>query len=545
MVCVVIALAVVSYYSHAVFDRELVPETEQKAATVGASVRALLLKATGYGIDFAQLYGVEQTFADVFEENPEFAYMAVTNTEGNVLYARGTEPIGARTHFRSPVVLQIAHETSNDLSKAGRVGMQYIVSMPINDRGRPMGILHVGIDAAFVDHVLLEVLLDVVVVLVVSLFFTLELLNFMAGARLASGLGEFARQVDRMHSGDFTAHARLRANDEIGRLLRRIDSAIDHLNVRYEFLVGELQDKLRSASGARRDALRPAQQALEQLGKRMRFGSAPEAVETDEMNLNRIRAPLFAFILAEELTRSYLPSYVNQLLVAIPGFSPQVVIGLPIMLFMLIVALGQPYLGSWSERVGRRKAMLVGAMIATVGFAGTALAYNLYDLLLRRSLCALGYAMVFVAAQGYVLDRTGQQNRAQGFALFIGAIMVATVCGPSIGGILADNIGFRLSFGVSALMSLLSILAITRLPTEEIKIAASKPVRGPRIREIMALIVNRRFLTLTGLAAMPAKIILTGVCFYLVPLYIVSIGNTSSMAGRMPMVYPVTNGLNR
>ena len=67
--------------------------------------------------------------------------------------------------------------------------------------------------------------------------------------------------------------------------------------------------------------------------------------------------------LAEELTRSYLPSYVNQLLVAVPGISPQVVIGLPIMLFMLIVALGQPYLGSWSERVGRRKAMLVGAGI--------------------------------------------------------------------------------------------------------------------------------------------------------------------------------------
>ena len=85
------------------------------------------------------------------------------------------------------------------------------------------------------------------------------------------------------------------------------------------------------------------------------------------MNLNRIRAPLFAFILAEELTRSYLPTYVNQLLVAIPGISPQVVIGLPIMLFMLIVALGQPYLGSWSERIGRRRAMLIGASIATVG----------------------------------------------------------------------------------------------------------------------------------------------------------------------------------
>ena len=539
MVCVVVALAVVSYFSHRVFDRELVPETEQKAATVGASVRALVLKATGYGIDFAQLYGVEQTFAEVFEENPEFAYMAITNTDGNVLFARGTEPIGARTHFRNPVVLQIAHETTDIFWKASRVGQQYIVSMPINNEGKPLGVLHVGIDAAFVDHVLLEVLLDVVVVLVVSLFFTLELLNFMAGARLASGLGEFARQVDRMKSGDFTATARIRANDEIGRLLRRIDSAIDHLNVRYEFLVGELQDKMRSATGARREELKPAQQALEQLGKRLRFGSAPEAPDGDEMNLNRIRAPLFAFILAEELTRSYLPTYVNQLLVAIPGISPQVVIGLPIMLFMLIVALGQPYLGSWSERVGRRKAMLVGAVVATVGFTGTALAYNLYDLILWRSLCALGYAMVFVAAQGYVLDRTGQQNRAQGFALFIGAIMVATVCGPSIGGILADNIGFRASFGVSALMALISILAIVRLPTTDAVVPAGKPARGPRMREIMALIVNRRFMTLTGLAAMPAKIILTGVCFYLVPLYIVSIGNTSSMAGRMLMVYAV------
>jgi MFS family permease len=147
--------------------------------------------------------------------------------------------------------------------------------------------------------------------------------------------------------------------------------------------------------------------------------------------------------------------------------------------------------------------------------------------------------MVFVAAQGYVLDRTGHANRAQGFALFIGAIMVATVCGPSIGGILADNIGFRASFFVSALMSLASILAIVRLPTTEAIAASAKPTRGPRMREIMALIVNRRFMTLTGLAAMPAKVILTGVCFYLVPLYIVSNGNTSAMAGRMLMVYAV------
>ena len=538
MACVVVALAAVSYFSHRVFERELVPETEKKAATVGASIRSLVLRATENGVPIAVLYGAEQTFEETFADNPEFAFAALTDARGKVLAQRGTPPPGVEEFVRDPKVLA-ALDDPDSARATPRLGSQYLVSVPIVAASGPVGMLHIGIDSAFVRRVLLEVMLDVIVVLVVSLFFTLELLNFMAGARLAAGLGEFSQQVERMRSGDFTAIARIRANDEIGRLLRRIDAAIDHLNVRYEFLMGELHDKLRLADSARRAGLRPATEALESLRRRFKFGTIDTPPAGDEMNLNRIRAPLFAFILAEELTRSYLPSYVNELLVPIPWLSPQVVIGLPIMVFMLIVALGQPYLGGWSERVGRRQAMLVGAVLATIGFGATALAHNLYDLLAWRSLCALGYAMVFVAAQGYVLDRTGRANRAQGFALFIGAIMVATVCGPSIGGILADNIGYRLSFAISAVMSFISILAIYRLPAKEPKEMSMRASRAPRLREVIALVTNRRFMTLTGLAAVPAKIILTGVCFYLLPLYIVSIGNNQAMAGRLLMVYAV------
>lgn len=538
MASVVVALAAVSFYSHRVFERELVPETEKKALTVGASTRALVLKATSYGIDFAQLHGVEQTFDEVFSENPEFASIAITDATGRVLYARGKEPQSVREYFSRPAVLG-ALSRPDKARDVVKIGAQYIVSLPIASPAKPLGMLHIGIDSAFVDRVLLEVLLDVVVVLVVSLFFTLELLNFMAGARLASGLGEFTRQVERLKAGDFTPSGRVRVNDEIGRLLRWIDTAIDHINVRYDQIAGELRQKLAESTSETRERLRPAAVAMEAIRASRQFGTGEVKPKTEETDLNRIRAPLFAFILAEELTRSYLPSYVNQLLVPIPGLSPQVVIGLPIMLFMLIVALGQPYLGGWSERMGRRRAMLIGAILATVGFVGTSIAYNLYDLLGWRSLCALGYGMVFVAAQGYVLDRTDRENRAQGFALFIGAIMVATVCGPSIGGILADNIGFRPSFAVSAGMAFLSILAIARLPKEEARPSDAAPTRAPKLSEFWALLTNRRFMALTGLAAMPAKILLTGVCFYLVPLYIVSIGNTQAMAGRMLMVYAI------
>lgn len=182
MVCVVVALAVVSYFSHRVFDRELVPEVEQKAATVSVSVRALVLKATSYGVQFDKLYGVEQTFGEVFDENPEFNYAALTDLDGQLLFHRGKEPERAREYFRRPAVLAVGLDPTATW-KAARVGTQYFVSMPIAS-DKPLGMLHIGIDSKFVDNVLLEVMLDVVVVLVVSLFFTLELLNFMRPARV-------------------------------------------------------------------------------------------------------------------------------------------------------------------------------------------------------------------------------------------------------------------------------------------------------------------------------------------------------------------------
>ena len=540
MACVVLSLVAVSYFSHRVFERTLVPEVEKKATTVGASVRSLVLKATGYGLTLDSLYGVEQTFDKVVNENPEFDYAALTDTQGKILFQRGEAPAAPmKSYLASQRVLSLVDEPSRPLEST-RVGPLYMVPLPIlSADNKALGILHIGIDSKFVNRVLLEGLLDIVVVLVVSLFFTLELLNFMAGVRLAAGLGEFHHTVERLRAGDFTVVKHVRANDEIGRLLARVDTAIEQLNARYRAMSEELREKVLLANEVVGERLRPASEAMDAVRKRFRFGTVNTPTVADETNLSRIRAPLFAFIIAEELTRSYLPGYVGELIVPVAGLSPQVVIGLPIMLFMLIVALGQPYLGGWSERVGRRTAMLAGAMVATAGFGLCALAYNLYDFLLWRSLCALGYAMVFVAAQGYVLDRSDASNRAQGFALFIGAIMVATVCGPSIGGILADNIGYRASFAVSAVMAFISILTIWRLPREEARDPSRRGSRAPTLREIGALITNARFMTLTGLAAMPAKIILTGMCFYLIPLYIVSIGDTQAMAGRLLMVYAV------
>jgi MFS family permease len=136
-----------------------------------------------------------------------------------------------------------------------------------------------------------------------------------------------------------------------------------------------------------------------------------------------------------------------------------------------------------------------------------------------------------------VLEHATPSKRAKSFALFVGAIMVASICGPSIGGILADNVGERATLVVAALLAAGSLLAIQRLPAHFGTHHATNKV--PSLKEIFSLLGNSRFMTVTGLAAMPAKILLTGLCFYLVPLYVVSIAGTQAMAGRILMTYAV------
>jgi predicted MFS family arabinose efflux permease len=538
MLVVLAALAATAYLSHQAFERALVPEMAKKVASGGGSARSLLLKAMSLQIGLREMYGVEQTFDELKASIPEISYVAVTDIQGVILYQRFNAPAGASEYFRQPAVLAglLTPDSSPD---AVRVDNQYLVSMPIVASQQPIGLMHIGVSVDFVNKIVLEMLYDILVVLVVALFFTLELLNFLAGGKLEAALKSLGDTIERGAMGDFTTARRPVRELAFNNVLKLLENVRARVNSAYAALVHDIDAGRRGPAHERPPGLTAAHDGLQVLTSRYRFGVADESERPDEGLLAKVRAPLFIFILAEEMTRPFLPGYVKSLLVPIPWLSPEIVIGLPIMLFMLIVALGQPYLGAYCERVGNRHAMMVGAGIAAFGYVATALAGTVLDLLVWRSLCALGYAMVFVAAQAHVLEHASTSNRARSFALFVGAIMVATVCGPSIGGILADNIGERLTFGISALLALGSMAAMQLLPGPTQSDAERAASRAPTLREIGTLLVNKRFMTVTGLAAMPAKILLTGVCFYLVPLYIVSIGGSQSMVGRMLMTYAV------
>ena len=247
-----------------------------------------------------------------------------------------------------------------------------------------------------------------------------------------------------------------------------------------------------------------------------------------------IRLPLFLFVAAEEMSRSFLPLYARELYAPVQGLAPEIAVGLPIAAFMAVVALGQPAAGTWSERLGRRASFLIGACVAALGLLGSSLGETLWHLLAARVATGLGYGLVFVACQGHVVEQAPPERRAQAMSVFVGAIMAAAICGPAIGGVLADRLGFRPTLALSAALAVLSAVFVLRGLGETRKAVRTA---APRLRDAASALKNARFLALSLAAAVPAKIILTGFVFYLAPLRLAALGASPAMTGRALMLY--------
>jgi predicted MFS family arabinose efflux permease len=534
LVGLVLSLVGISVISLNEFENRLVPEMEKKAVTVGRSVSGLVQYVRGLGIGVQQLTGMETLFATIQHNNPELGSIALTDAKGKLLFARGDVP--------PPSYLASAERLTQlrnaalppeqpQAAPATLVGNQYMVSLPVMSADGPIAMLHIGIAQSHIQNALREILLDIIVVLVVSMFLTIEIVQFMAGVTVLGRIkgilhdinsgakGVFPRAEDRVRGGgkDELSHIQ----QLLGKIFSRVNDRFSELSVRAGLVANSSAAKLH--------------EALKRLNYRFTFGQPdPEAKAGDRVPL--IRAPLFLFILAEELTRAFIPLYAKQLYEPIPFLPPSIVIALPVIVFMMLFAALQPGFGSWSERLGRRRSMLIGGVLTTIGIFGSVFAVSIYDLLAWRCFTAIGYTLVFIAAQGFVLDNTSLETRGWGIAIFINAIMVAGVCGPSIGGIISDRVGLRATFALSGIVAALSLLVIyLRMPDEKPQATAQKL----KWNHVKTVLTNRRLMLLMLACSMPAKLILSAFCFYLLPVYLNQSGASQATIGRLMMIYAI------
>ena len=520
---------VVAWFAVTGFEKALEPQLGQKAGVVGRAIaNQLEFVVDDLGIPPHELVGVDPFLDKILDANEDVEYLLMLAPSSEVQFARGLEPESLERVLAA--LPGVDGETGARTEVAGFIDSVF----PIEADGEVATVLHVGVSGEYVRNRLSELLYEAVTVIVVSLLVTLEFLMFLVSVRVSGPLERIETMLTDGSRGIFGNHLAMRARDEIGDLVAALNRALRGLRQRYE----DFQFDVREIKDAQIDKgiVGRIQAACQPVEDRYRFTGGSELRPRNAM---QIRVPLFLFMFAEELPRSFLPLFIARHSPTDAIISEELLFGLPITLFMLAGMVVVPLGGTLADRFGARRVFLAGILPATVGYVGTFLAQGYYDLVGWRILSGVGYGLIFIAAQAWVADNTDVRNRAQGMSVFVGGVFAATICGPSIGGIFADRIGFEATFLISAGLAFISgLLVYAMLDASARTRTTHRAVFGGQ--EWRALLSDSRLFAVTVFAAIPGKLILAGFLFYLVPLYLSELGNRQSIIGWMIMLYGVS-----
>lgn len=541
---ILVSLAGISAHALLAFERGLIPQLDQKMLTIGSAIGVKLERALGYRIPLDRLPGVTDFFGTVLAADPDLAYLAVTRTDGAVLFQRGaalptadtladatTDALRASPGVpTSPAPASGWFETPVPPLAARRLGPFYNLALPLVSGDTVAGVLHVGAETRFVARQIQEILFDIAIVFVIATLIALELLPLIVHQTVIEPLRRIETVLRRISQGDFS-HTTTAYRGPAGRLAGLLDRLAHHSNAAYQDILRRVAT-LQAAAPATAGRLAAS---LAQL--RQGFALVPDGRPAPyrPVRLLGARMATFLFIFAAELSQPFLPLYARSLATALQDPPSQWLIGLPLTVFTLVAASSMPLAGWRIARVDFRRAFAEGALLLMVGLIGAGFAADFLALLGWRALTAVGYAFMYVACQGYVVAHAPEGRLAAGGALFVSGIMAASICGPAIGGILADRIGYTATFCcATALAAAAALVAVNLLDSAPTPAPPSRRSPGGMVR---ALATHPRFLLLMLGAAVPAKLLLNGFLFFLVPLTLSELGDSRSEIGRVAMLY--------
>ena len=502
-----LAAAFVSFRAGLYAEEHLVKERLGVQQEIGLSVVAVIEKALSFGVPFERMVDVERYLETVKQDNPELDYLIVLDRNGTPRYSTELRAIEGRS------VLLGALSRWAESESVAHAGQYFNMAIPIKLNYRPIGWLHIGERSNFIAKLMWDIAFDILAVLVVAILVAFELLRLMLAAAFTSPLRAMQEVLADASRGDFRQYLPRDFFGGIGRLNRAINTSLDAIN-----------ERARALHAAGKEVL---------AGNLFDVNNARQVLRVNAVE--NIGWPFFLLIFSESLSLSFFPIFVSQFVDPNSSVSQSIVIGLPITVFMLVWAVTMPYAGACCDRIGFRKAFGLGALITTLGLILTAFAESMLQLLLWRSLTAIGYGLVYVTTQAYITAHFPPTERTRGQALFLSTFFAGSLCGAAIGGILVDRLGFEKTFLLSGGLSAVASFYVLRFMSKTA--VQSKTSKGLGFGDFGLLIKQRQFAVITFLSAVPAKVALAGFLYYSIPLYLKELGHDQSSTGRIMMAY--------
>ncbi|MFA2842508.1 MFS transporter [Bacillus paranthracis] len=158
--------------------------------------------------------------------------------------------------------------------------------------------------------------------------------------------------------------------------------------------------------------------------------------------------------------------------------------GLLITIYALCYGITAPVFGMMSDRVGRKRMIIIGFIIFSISTFCTGLAKNFEILLLFRGLTGLSGAMIMPSVFALVGDKVTYESRGKAMGTIMGAMIGSTVIGVPIGAFLSEIGNWQWTFYSIGLLTLFLTLLINHIlrnekEREDVHVSLTETVDAP------------------------------------------------------------------
>lgn len=137
--------------------------------------------------------------------------------------------------------------------------------------------------------------------------------------------------------------------------------------------------------------------------------------------------------------------------------------------YMIANGIFLPLTGWLERKLGRLNFMKIFIAIFTIGSIICALAPSLVILILGRIIQGVGGGVLMPLSQSILLQEFPSNRKGDAMAIFVFSIMVSSIMGPTVGGLLVDNFSWQWIFIVNIPIGVLSLILIPMIVNDTIR----------------------------------------------------------------------------
>ena len=491
----VLAQLAMGAYAASIANRIMLPELERKAQAVASSLADEMKGALAQG---GTAEGIQRYFDATLRNNQDVAFLVLTGADGRVLYRSG----------QGGEIM----EPERYLRRSSVVVHRYI----------SYGRVEAGVDRDYLRHRsgALPWLLGAIAF--ASVLLALEILRCAVTLNVIAPMRQALRLIAHVASGDF----RYRAAGTMPQVVvTGLNQACASIN--------------RSFSDLARLAARPQRRALaEPVVRRLR-----QSYQFDEHGIDRellperaaaVRLLAFVPVFADMLARTVLPVHAAELAASAGILQTEFGAALPLACFMAGAGVSVMLATTRPARLGRRTVYAAGALLAAAGVASSGLAQGYIGLCAARLAAGAGFGWMFASCHGVVGDSTSPGERTVGMMTFLGALLMAELCAPLLGGVLVQHGAIDAAFTWASWMLLAAVLLCFLLLDDSGAHAAMSAL--PAVRHPPG---NVRLLALRAFSIAPTAFAFAAFPMLLAPLALSAAGYSPVDAAKVLIAYGI------